>query len=200
MNAEIYFIYDSHCPWSYASTALLNHIHHAYKDMPIHLFHVVHYDGSDGIEVKTAKQVQAQSSVTFSENYLRFIQDDKDGTISANLLTWVNKREPAKSLAVLNALQKAHFQDGNPLRQQDDFNDIIKEFKLSPPAKVFRSVLSKDAEFNLAGIAELQELMQTQAFPALLLAKDDNLILLNHNLYLTKPETIVEAVELELKR
>ena len=40
----------------------------------------------------------------------------------------------------------------------------------------------------------------TQAIPALLLAIDDELILLNHNFYLTQPEAVVEAVKIELDK
>jgi hypothetical protein len=40
--------------------------------------------------------------------------------------------------------------------------------------------------------------MGTKAIPALLLAIDERLILLNHNFYLKHPKAIVEAIDLEL--
>ena len=46
----------------------------------------------------------------------------------------------------------------------------------------------------------MQEIIGTPAIPALMLAIDDNLILLNHNLYLKDPTTIVEAINLEIHK
>lgn len=199
MNAEIYFIYDSHCPWSYATTQLVNSIRASYPDMPIHLLHIAFYDGTDGFTYKQAKQIADQSSVDFGDDYLSFVQDRKDSTLTANLVTWVQNREPRYALDLLNAIQKEHFQNGNPFVEKSDFNDIVEQFKLSPPAKVFKNNLTKDVEMNMQGIAELQEVTYTDAFPALLLAKDETLVMLNHNLYLTEPNAISEAIALELK-
>ncbi len=99
------------------------------------------------------------------------------------------------------ALQKSHFEQGNKLNIQADLDEIISELKLSPPAKVFKSdKLSKDALIQLEEIFSLQEIIDTEAIPALLLAVDDQLILLNHNFYLMQPQAIVEAVQLELNK
>ena len=35
----LYFIYDSHCPWSYATTPLVNAISEAYPEMNLNLMH-----------------------------------------------------------------------------------------------------------------------------------------------------------------
>ncbi len=199
MNTEIYFIYDSHCPWSFATTQLVNSIHKAYPEMPIHLLHTVYYGGSDGVSKKQLDQVQELSNVRFGKDYLRFADAPKDATMTANFVTWLENKNPTVALDVLNALQKEHFIDGNPLHERDDFDDVLKQFKLSPPVKIFKDKLSKDVELNLGGIAELQDVIRTAAFPALLLAKDDNLVLLNHNLYLLEPDAISDAIALELK-
>lgn len=199
MNTEIYFIYDSHCPWSYATTKLVNCIAKAYPDMPIHLLHTCYYDGSDGVTKKQISLVEELSAADFGDDYADYSDSPKDATMAANLLTWIQNKTPEFSLPVLNALQEAHFVHGNPLREKEDFNEVLKPFKLSPPVKIFKDKMTKDVLGNLQGIEELQELMQTKAFPALLLAKDQNLVLLNHNLYLLEPQAIVEAVALELK-
>jgi hypothetical protein len=63
---------------------------------------------------------------------------------------------------------------------------------------VFKEKLSKDAEFVISDVGELQELIGTTAFPALLLLVDEKAVLLNHFLYLENPKAIVEAIILEL--
>ena len=104
-------------------------------------------------------------------------------------------------MPLLNAIQKSHFDQGNPLSSQPDFDEIIAVLKLSPPAKVFKSdKLSKDTLVQLEEVFSLQEIINTEAIPALLLAVDDQLILLNHNFYLTQPSAIVDAVQLELNK
>ncbi len=195
MTPELFFIYDSHCPWSYAATALVNEIEKSYPEMVIHLWHCAHYDGSDGVGHANVENVSKQSVVKFGKEYMRFTDSPKNAAMAANFMTWVQNKQPEKALTVLNALQKAHFIEGNPLTSKHDFNQIIEQFKLSPPNKIFKAELSQEAQYILSDIHELQEFMTTTAFPALLLTVGDNAVLLNHSLYLKKPETIVRAVK-----
>jgi len=116
-------------------------------------------------------------------------------------MTWAQLKTPELALPLLNAIQEAHFTQGNSLGKKDDFEKIITELKLSPPAKVLKSdKLSKDAQELVEEVYALQEIIATQAIPALLLAIGDELILLNHNFYLTQPNAIIEAVQLELNK
>lgn len=199
MTPELYFIYDSHCPWSYASSALVNALVKAYPEMMIHAWHCVHYDGSDCAGHQQVDAVSKHSIAKFGQQHIRFADSPKDSVMAANLMAWLQNKQPEKVLNVLNALQKAHFIEGNALGCKHDFNAIIEQFKLSPPNKVFRSELSEEAEYILADIAELQDFIGTTAFPALLLSVGDRAVLLDHSLYLMKPEKIVDAVKKELK-
>ncbi|QDP01017.1 protein-disulfide isomerase [Thalassotalea sp. PS06] len=197
MNSELFFIYDSHCPWSYATTALVRELVKASPDMQLHLMHVAHYDGSDGVSKKLLQSVAQQSSVSFSDDYLRFCEQPQDATAVANLMAWLENKQPEIAFEVLQMVQDQHFQQGLMMTGSEDFDAIVKNYQLSIPGKVFKDKLSKDAEYQLGDIAELQEIIQTTAFPALLVAKDERIVLLNHNLYLTRPDKIVEAIEIE---
>ena len=199
MTPELYFIYDSHCPWSYASCALLNALAEAYPEMGIHAWHCVHYDGSNCVGLEQIDAVTKHSTIKFGKPYLRFADSAKDSVMTANLMAWLQNKQPEKVLPVLTALQKAHFNEGNAFACKHDFNAIIEQFKLSPPNKVFRSELNDAAEYILADIAELQEFIGTNAFPALLLTQGDRAVLLDHSLYLKKPEAVVTAVKNEIK-
>ena len=199
MTPELYFIYDSHCPWSYASSTLVNAVAEAYPDMIIHVWHCAHYDGSDCAGLQQVDAVAKQSGVKFGKEHIRFADSPKNSIMTANLMAWLQNKQPEKVLPVLDALQKAHFIEGNALGCKHDFTAIIEQLKLSPPNKVFRSQLSDEAEYILADIAELQEFIGTSAFPALLLSEGDRAVLLDHSLYLMKPDAIVKAVKKELK-
>ncbi|WP_371189101.1 protein-disulfide isomerase [Thalassotalea maritima] len=199
MNAELFFIYDSHCPWSYAASALIEAIDKQYPDMPKHLWHIAHYDGSDSAGKKQVEKVAEQSVAHFGMDYIRDAEHSQDATMAANFLAWTANKQPHQSVKVLCELQRQHFVDNVPFTDKADFDALCQKFKLSPPGKVFKDSLSRDAEYALSEIEEIQEVIQTKAFPALLLAVDDNLVLLNHNLYLTNPKAIVDAVALELK-
>ncbi len=201
MSAELFFIYDSHCPWSYAATKLVNAIIQAHPKMPLHLMHCAYFDGDNKVASSTIKDVQQLSDVPFKKPYLDKLAETKDSTLAVNLLSWVQRKSAKHGLMLLNKLQAAHFEQGNPLLTKDDVNSLIDELKLSPPTKSLQSEkLTKDAEFALHEVSELQELIGTNAIPAILLAHNDTLILLNHNLYLAHPEKMVEAVDLELKK
>ncbi|GHE85329.1 hypothetical protein [Thalassotalea profundi] len=201
MSAELFFIYDSHCPWSYATTPLVEAIHQAFPKIELHLWHCARYEGDEQISNKTLDQVELDSSVTFTSTYKKQLKNAVDSTIAANILAWVSNKMPSVTLPLLTAIQQQHFEQGNSLKTTDDFDSLIKEFKLSPPNKVLKSdKFTKDAEFTFAHIEEIQEVIETQAIPALLLAVNDDLVLLNHNLYLKDPQTIVEAIKLELAK
>ncbi len=201
MSAQLFYIYDTHCPWSYATLPLVNEITHAYPEMELHLLHCARYEGDENISRQTTEAVEEDSTVKFSQSYLSNQKQAKDSTLAANLMAWVSNKVSRSSLDVLNAIFQAHFNDANEILSEDDASDVIKNFKLSPPSKVFTlDKLTKDAEIAIHGINELQEVIQTQAIPAILLAVDENLILLNHNLYLKHPKAIVEAVKLELAK
>lgn len=201
MVAELFFIYDSHCPWSYTATPLVKAIKQAFPDIELHLWHCARYEGDEQIGSKTLDQAEQDSNTVFTPEYKHQLKNAADSTIAANLLAWVANKMPSDALSLLSAIQKQHFEQGNPLKVADDFDDIITQFKLSAPAKVLKhDKFTKDAEFVLGYIEEIQEVIETKAIPALLLAVNDDLILLNHNLYLKDPSAIVEAVKLELAK
>jgi hypothetical protein len=97
-------------------------------------------------------------------------------------------------------LNQALFEQGNNLATQSDFDDIIATLKISPPTKIFKEKLNNDVLVQLEEVSALQEIIETEAIPALLLAIDDELILLNHSFYLTEPKAIIDAVQLEFNK
>jgi len=199
MSLELFFIYDSHCPWSYATTPLVNELAQAYPEMDIKLLHCAHYNGSDSPGQEQIDAVRELSSVKFGKEHLRFANSPKNSTLIANVMGWIGSKQPAKALAVLNSLQQQHFVQGNPLGCKHDLNQVIEQHKLSAPNKVFKEELSNEASYVVADIEEMQQYMGTTAFPALLLVTGEKGVLLNHQLYLENPQAIVEAVALELK-
>ena len=200
MSTDLFFIYDTHCPWSYATLPLVNAIKSEFPEITLHLWHAARYEGDENIAKQTIENVSNDSNCVFNQDYLAQLKHAKESTLAANLMAWIEHKIPQQALPILNALYKAHFEQANELASFEDVEDIISEFKLSPPQKVFtQKKLTKDAEIIMHDIIDLQELINTQAIPALLLAVDDNLILLSHNFYLKDPSAIVDAVKLELK-
>ncbi|TYK65653.1 hypothetical protein [Colwellia echini] len=204
MAAQIFFIYDTHCPWSYAVTPLVNAVNQILPEVSINLWHCAYFSDADGDNFITKQQigqVKDLSLVNFSPEYIKSLAQSKDSTVCANLMTWATAKTPRQALALLNALQTAHFNKGNELSEQTDLTDIVEEFKLSIPAKVLnKTKLTSDAQVQVQEVYALQEIIQTQAIPAILLAVDDELVLMNHNLYLQDTDAFVEAVKVELNK
>ncbi|RTR37616.1 protein-disulfide isomerase [Shewanella canadensis] len=198
MTSDLYFIYDSHCPWSYAATPVVNALSEAYPEMNIHLLHCTHFNGSDSAGQEQVDAVLKLSAVKFGREHIRYVNSPKNAIKTANLMAWMQNKQPDKMLPVLNALQKAHFIEGNPLNSKHDFTHILEQFKLSPSNKVFRDELSSDAEYVLEDISEIQEMIGTMAFPVLLLSTEDKGVFIDHSLYLGQPQDVVEAVKQEL--
>jgi protein-disulfide isomerase-like protein with CxxC motif len=203
-SAQLFFLYDNHCPWSYVVTPLVNEIIDAFPDIELHLLHAAYFDGNNDANIANKKaeiaQVEKLANIDFSNDFKEILDHNINSTLSANLMTWAQQKTPDLALSLLNALQKAYFEQGNQLATPADFDDIIATLKMSPPAKIFKDKLSKDTLMQLEEIFSLQEIINTEAIPALLLAIDDKLILLNHNFYLTEPKAIIDAVQLELNK
>lgn len=194
MHPELYFIYDSHCPWSYVTTPLVNALAESFPEMELHHWHCGHYDGSDSAGFLQIQEARKQGKQAFGQEYIRFADSPKNSSMSANFMAWLQIKQPEKVLPVLNALQAEHFVEGNPLTCKNDFAKLIRDFKLSPSNKVFKDSLSNEAAYQQSDIQELQEFMQTTAFPALLLTYGDNAVLLEHASYLQKPQALVKQV------
>jgi protein-disulfide isomerase-like protein with CxxC motif len=203
MASELFFIYDTHCPWSYAATPLVTAIHQALPEVTLNLWHSAHFSSNNESRLTESQleEISLLTDINFSDAYITNISTQKDSTLSANLMTWASNKTPLQALDLLTALQQAHFEQGCELTAQDDVSEIIGELKLSPPAKVFKEdKLSNDAMAQVEEVYALQEIIQTEAIPAILLAIDNELILLNHHLYLKEPQAIVESVILELNK
>jgi protein-disulfide isomerase-like protein with CxxC motif len=201
MTMELFFIYDTHCPWSYATTPLLNEISKAFPQIDIFLWHNAYYDGETKIDQNAINEVVKASGAEFGQTYLDNLDHNKDSTYAANLMTWVQNKEPKQALTILNNLQRFHFNLGNELDTKESMEALIKNLKLSPPSKILKNdKLTNDAEAVVHEIFALQDVIQTKAIPALLLAINDELILFNHNLYLDNPKDILGAVKLEIEK
>ncbi|NQY89213.1 MAG: DsbA family protein [Colwellia sp.] len=204
MPTQLFFLYDNHCPWSYVVTPLINEISKAFPEIELHLWHTAFFDGKSDNNANRKSleldKVEKLANISFSTAYQKTLEKNTNSTLSANLMTWAQNKTPDLALALLNALQQAHFEQGNNLATQSDFDDIIATLKISPPAKVFKEKLNNDVLVQLEEIFALQELIETEAIPALLLAIDDELILLNHNFYLIEPKAIIDAVQLEFNK
>lgn len=199
MSSELFFIYDSHCPWSYAATPLVVALQEAFPEMEVNAWHCANYDGGSSVGFNTIKAVESESHVEFSNEYVRFADSPKNSIMCANLLTWLATKQADKLFPVLQAIQHAHFVEGNSLGKKIDFNHLAEDFKLSIPNKVFKEELSQDALFVLSDISDLQGFMGTVSLPALLLVHNDSAVLLNHAQYLHDPQALVADVKKTLQ-
>ncbi|ARD21173.1 protein-disulfide isomerase [Shewanella japonica] len=198
MTTELYFIYDSHCPWSYATNPIVNALQDAYPKMKVHLLHTAHYMGKDSAGEEQMEAAARASGLKFGREHIRYVNSPKNSVKTANLMGWLQSKQADKQLPVLNALQRAHFIEGNPLGTKHDFMDIVAEYKLSPSNKIFRDELSVDAECVLEAIAEIQQMLGTANFPALVMTVGDNAIFIDHSKYISTPLAVVDAVKKEI--
>lgn len=198
MSIEVFFLYDTHCPWSFQTAKLVNEIANNLPTAQIRLMHCGYFEDVE-ITQSTLNQVSEITDYEFSPAYMGRLEETKNSTLSANLMSWAQNRSPRDALPLLNKLFSLHFEEGQALTDKEEVEHSIAELKLSPPAKAYKSdKFTKDSEAAFAEVAEIQDIIGTEAIPALLLAYDNNLVLLNHNLYLNEPNKIVEAIKLQV--
>ncbi|GIU21765.1 protein-disulfide isomerase [Shewanella sp. MBTL60-007] len=194
----LYFIYDSHCPWSYATTPVVAELMDAFDYSDVHLLHCAHFNGSDAPKKAHIDQVSALTKVPFSDAYLKGLNKKVSSIKTANFMSWVQSKQANKEFELLKALQQQHFVEANPLDSRADFDKIINQYKLSPSNKVFKDAISHEAESVLAGIAEIGEAIGTNAFPVLVMTSGDQAIFIDHSKFLSEPAAVVESVKQEL--
>ncbi|MCK8047015.1 protein-disulfide isomerase [Shewanella sp. 1CM18E] len=194
----LYFIYDSHCPWSYAATPVVAELINAFDFSDLHLLHCAHFNGSDAPKQAQIEQVSALSNIEFGDSYLAQSKKKASSVKVANFMSWVQSKQADKEFELLQAIQKQHFVDANPFETRDNFDKLINQYKLSPSNKVFKDALSHEAESVLAGIAEIGEAIGTNAFPVLVMTSGDQAIFIDHSEHLAAPEGVVAAVREEL--
>ena len=200
MKAQLYFIYDCLCPWSYAATRLVSEIDAQLADkVELVLLNNCRYENGELPSLKQAKQVEEISEIQLSQAFKNAISQPQASTLTANLMAWASRKAPGQALPLLQAIQHQWFEQGQLISEPEHLQELISKLKLSPPAKTLKTVQpSKDAAFDINEADSIAELTHTAAIPALLLAMGDNLVLLNHNYYLNQPAAIVDAVKLEL--
>ena len=86
--AQLFFLFDSHCPWSYVATRLINEINNAFPDITLNLWHTAFFDGksNESAKVRLAeiKEVEKLADIDFSNKYHNIIDTDKNSILSAN--------------------------------------------------------------------------------------------------------------------
>jgi len=92
MSAELIFIYDSHCPWSYAATALVSEVEEKLPQISIQLMHCGYFDGDNKVDASAISEVKKLSNATFSDDYMKLINGTKDSTIAANVMAWAQNK------------------------------------------------------------------------------------------------------------
>ena len=98
MSKTIFFVYDSHCPWSYAATPLINAIVEAFPDIEINLWHAGRYEGDENISTKTLAAVEEDSKTKFPQAYRDQKLNAADSTIAANIMAWFSGRFGAENV------------------------------------------------------------------------------------------------------
>lgn len=194
----LYFIYDSHCPWSYATTPVVAELINAFEFSDLHLLHCAHFNGSDAPKKAQIEQVSKLSKVVFGDNYLTQNKQKVSSIKVANFMSWVQSKQASKEFELLQMIQQQHFVAGNSFETRADFDKLINQYKLSPSNKVFKDALSHEAESVLAGIAEIGEAIGTNAFPVLVMTSGDQAIFIDHSQHISAPEGVVAAVHKEL--
>ena len=84
MAAELFFIYDSHCPWSYATTPLVNAVNNSLPEVVLNLWHCAYFSDADDNNVITKQQII--SRIETFDIFLSFIGVKRSYTQYTRLL------------------------------------------------------------------------------------------------------------------
>ena len=170
MSAELFFIYDSHCPWCYATMPLLNEITNVFPEIPLNLWHSARYEGDENISLKMLNDVENNSTVNFPSLYTANEQEAKaanGGAYPPDMSVLVKARkggadyiyslllgysEPPEGVELDDGVYYNKYMYGNKIKMPAPLSDDLIEY--TDGTKATAEQMSKDVTNFLMWSAE----------------------------------------------
>lgn len=207
MIIKLHYIFDPLCGWCYAASPLLVALNERFGDELELVFHPgLLFSEPRSIDpsyrehiISADLRIAALAGVEFGTPYIQRVRTAPmlryHSEPPAVAVMAVNAREPKLGLRMLEAIQKAHYQQG------EDVSDLLTLSKLSQGLGLDVEHFTQ-AQMNVQQIlpsiaAEARNLMQTvggNGFPTLILERNGEYQKLDHNSAYGKPYVLSNSV------
>jgi putative protein-disulfide isomerase len=211
MRAQLHYLYDPLCGWCYAAAPLLDAVARRLPELPVRLHGGGLFSGqriTPGLAAHIREhdaRIAHLSGQTFSEPYLQGLLNDPATRLDsppliAAILT-VTQLDPGSAVAMLRAIQQAHYQHGWRVSEPDRLLTLAQSVGLSAPAfgRAFAAQLATGVDHHLAQTAQLMARTGAAGYPTLALQQGDRLLRLDHSRCYGHPEDFADLLHAQLQ-
>lgn len=194
---KVHYFFDPMCGWCYAASSLAAVL----AEMPE--FDVAYHPG--GMIPKRVidpsfrqhilqadKQIAEMTKVHFGENYIARVKGPEDYVVDSLLPTQAmiaGEKMGIDHHTMLVALQKAHYQEGKHLHEQEVLTELAASFGLDQ-TEWTKTMVQSDNEMKaeITQSHQLMSQMQVNGFPTFIMEKDYRFMRLPHGNYYGKAD------------
>ncbi|WLP59131.1 DsbA family protein [Bacillus pumilus] len=179
---SLIYVWDAYCGWCYGFSNSIRTLHENHPEMSLTLVSGGLFVGERSLPIKeyphiseANQRISQLTGVEFGERYQKllangtFVLDSEAAAIGFSALRSV---APDRTLYLASSMQKAFYQDGKSLSDDETYQEIALAHQLDPNIVIERMKTKEVINDAYADFAKVHQL-QVNGYPALLLKKGD---------------------------
>ncbi|MEB2356434.1 DsbA family protein [Bacillus pumilus] len=179
---SLIYVWDAYCGWCYGFSNSIRTLHENHPEMSLTLVSGGLFVGERSLPIKeyphiseANQRISQLTGVEFGERYQKllangtFVLDSEAAAIGFSALRSV---APDRALYLAASMQKAFYQDGKSLSDDETYQEIALVHQLDPNIVIER-MKTKDVINDAYADFEKVHQLQVNGYPALLLKKGD---------------------------
>ncbi|MBD3859316.1 DsbA family protein [Bacillus sp. 28A-2] len=176
------YVWDAYCGWCYGFSNSIRTLHENHPEIPLTLVSGGLFVGDRSLPIKNYphipeanERISQLTGVEFGERYEEllgngtFLLDSETAAIGFSALRSI---APERALSLASSMQKAFYQDGKSLSDEQTYREIAMNHQLDPDVLVERMKETETINDAYADFAKVQQL-NVNGYPTLLLKKGD---------------------------
>ena len=177
---SLIYVWDAYCGWCYGFSNSIRTLHENHPEISLTLVSGGLFVGERSLPIKdyphipeANQRISQLTGVEFGEGYQEllangtFLLDSEDTAIGFSALKFF---APERALELASSMQKAFYQDGKSLSDDDTYRDIALAHHLDPDEVIERMKTKETIHEAYADFAKVHQL-HVNGYPTLLLKK-----------------------------
>lgn len=211
MITQLHYLYDPMCGWCYAAAPLLEAVTRRLPKLPV----ILHGGGlfmnqqiTPGLATHIREhdaRIARLSGQTFGDPYLQGLLNDPATRLNSPPLIAailaVAQLEPDRALAMLAAIQQAHYRHGLRVSEPSCLQQLAQSLGLSAPAfeRALTAWLDTGVDDHLAQTRDLMARTGARGYPTFVLQRGHQLSRLDHSHFYGRPEEFAALLHAQLQ-
>ncbi|WP_426551530.1 DsbA family protein [Bacillus pumilus] len=179
---SLIYVWDAYCGWCYGFSNSIRTLHENHPEMSLTLVSGGLFVGERSLPIKeyphiseANQRISQLTGIEFGERYQKLLANGTfllDSEAAAIRFSALRSVAPDRALYLAASMQKAFYQDGKSLSDDEMYQEIALAHHLDPNAVIERMKTKEVINDAYADFAKVHQL-QVNGYPTLLLKKGD---------------------------